>query len=221
MTESFYIYETQTPAQKLVEHLDANAKEYYAPIIEKGDAGMNETNEEFLERMKRKAYTKMVFLAVQVEMPDLKRLIEQAERVQELENDIEVMSMAAGDSANELVNSRLVNKLLKAERAGFKAENERLREKEDAQAELYRRLNASYVEICKENERLGEKHAGLIKNYNELFIQENAMQAHYQLAFKSMQMYKKCCDDITLAMNTERPAEEKTKDVRRILEGLK
>lgn len=55
-------------------------------------------------------------------------LIEQAERVTELENDIEVMSMAAGDSENELVNSRLVNKLLTAERAGFKAENERLRE---------------------------------------------------------------------------------------------
>ena len=61
----------------------------------------------------------------------------------------------------------------------------------------------------------------LVKDYNELFIQENAMQGHYQLAHKSMQMYKKCCDDITLAMNTERPAEEKTKDVRRILDDIK
>ncbi|WP_342505883.1 hypothetical protein [Sporosarcina sp. FSL K6-2383] len=74
-----------------------------------------------------------------------------------------------------------------------------------------------------ENElvKLRDKYKRLIEVHKELVIQENAMQAHYQLAFKSMQKYKKCCDDITAAMNTERPAEEKTKEVRRILEQSK
>lgn len=75
--------------------------------------------------------------------------------------------------------------------------------------------------VNEENERLKEKSAQLVKDYNELFIQENAMQNNWKLAFFSAEKYKKCLDEITAAMNTERPAEEKTKDVRRILEGLK
>lgn len=70
-------------------------------------------------------------------------------------------------------------------------------------------------------DELREKNARLVKSHNELFIQENAMQNNWKLAFFSAEKYKKCVDDITAAMNTERPAEEKTKDVRRILEGLK
>ena len=66
-----------------------------------------------------------------------------------------------------------------------------------------------------------EKYGRLIEVHKELVIQENAMQGHYQLAFKSMQMYKKCCDGITLAMNTERAAEDKTKEIREILNGVK
>lgn len=61
----------------------------------------------------------------------------------------------------------------------------------------------------------------LQESYKELTIQENAMQAHYNLAFNNMQMFKKCVVDITIAMNTERPAEEKTKDIRRILDSFK
>src|SRR6185312_11624121 len=45
---SFYVYETnvekQTTAQRLVQHMDANAKGYYAPIIaeKEGEIGMPE-----------------------------------------------------------------------------------------------------------------------------------------------------------------------------------
>ena len=135
---------------------------------------MSETNAERLANIKRIRAEHLIREdgTAAIAVTELKFLVEQAERVPELENDIEVTSMAAGDSANDLVMSQ-------------------------------------------------DKYKRLVESYKELTIQENAMQGHYQLAFSSMQMYKKCCDDITLAMNTERPAEEKTKDVRRILEGLK
>ena len=68
---------------------------------------------------------------------------------------------------------------------------------------------------------LQDENKQLRANYKELVIQENAMQNNWKLAFFSAEKYKKCLDDITVAMNTERPAEEKTKDLRRILEGLK
>ncbi|WP_342505649.1 hypothetical protein [Sporosarcina sp. FSL K6-2383] len=77
------------------------------------------------------------------------------------------------------------------------------------------------VDLFDEVKRLQARNARLVESYNELVIQENAMQAHYNLAFKNMQMFKKCVVDITIAMNTERPAEEKTRDIRRILDSLK
>lgn len=131
---------------------------------------MTEKNAERIKRIKRQIAT--VTGLYTTKYGDIHFLIEQAERVPELENDIEVMSMTAGDSANDLVKSQ-------------------------------------------------DKYKRLVKDYNELFIQENAMQNNWKLAFFSAEKYKKCLDDITVAMNTERPAEEKTKDVRRILEGSK
>lgn len=77
------------------------------------------------------------------------------------------------------------------------------------------------VDLFDEVKRLQAKNARLVESYKELFIQENAMQNNWKLAFFSAEKYKKCFDDIVAAMNTERPAEEKTKDVRRILEQLK
>ena len=171
--------------EKLSRYLDANAKEYYAPIIEKGDVGMNETNAERL------------------------RLIDE-------EKELVLCGLTGALLGIELSNKDYSFLHTEAERA---QKFERLIETHAPEGRNY--TNAQYVELLQENERLRERSAQLVKDYNELFIQENAMQAHYQLAFKSMQMYKKCCDDITAAMNTERPADEKTKDVRRILEGLK
>lgn len=102
---SFYIYETtvekQTTAQRLINHLDENAKEYYEPIVEKkGDVGMTETNAERLERLKNVNDMRHI---VSLRHPsdsggnsntvDLERdidwLIEQAERAQELECALE------------------------------------------------------------------------------------------------------------------------------------
>lgn len=142
---------------------------------------MTETNEERLATTKNSVQHARKFIGddggisfqyAEAVLDDFDWVIERAEKVPELENDIEVMSMAAGDSANELVNSQ-------------------------------------------------DKYKRLVESYKELTIQENAMQNNWKLAFFSAEKYKKHLDEITAAMNTERPAEEKTKDVRRILEGLK
>lgn len=75
--------------------------------------------------------------------------------------------------------------------------------------------------ITRYTNQIKDENRQLRENYMELAFQENAMQANYQFAFKWMQTYKGHLDEIVAAMNTERPAEEKTKDIRRILDGVK
>lgn len=127
------------------------------------------------------------------------------------------------EEEKELIIDGITDKLLGVELtlsdyAFLHAEAERaqkLSEREDAKILLVNNgLEEDRYVLQDENERLRE-------NLKEMTVQENAMQAHYNLAFKNMQMYKKCCDEITAAMNTERPAEEKTRDIRQILDSIK
>lgn len=188
----------------------------------KGDVGMNETNEERLERIigiHQKAALACDEGDPRMEVGDLLNelfneghtdfLVEQAERVPELES-------ICGSLKSEWRDGVLENKRLREEIQSYQMKYEN-------SGSIFNRQNqfSRIEELKKENERLCEKNARLVGDYKELVIQENAMQAHYSLAFKNMQMYKECCDDITLTMNTERPAEEKAVDVRRILEGVK
>lgn len=80
-----------------------------------------------------------------------------------------------------------------------------------------RALGESANELVKVN----DKYQRLHESYKELVIQENAMQGHWRLAWKNMARYKKCVDDITDAMNTERRSNEKTREIREILDSMK
>lgn len=114
----------------------------------------------------------------------------------------EVKRLQAELRESQRVNSVMDDRMVGAGREIIRMENER-------------------AESQHQIDQLDAKYKRLVKDYNELFIQENAMQNNWKLAFFSAEKYKKCLDDITAAMNTERPAEEKTRDVRRILEQLK
>ena len=97
---SFYIYETtvgkETPAQRLVNHLDTNAKDYYAPLIAVEKEGDVEVNVLDAEQIRARnavaiAFVKSYRNSGPIPHPTLKEqldiVIEQAERAQELEKD--------------------------------------------------------------------------------------------------------------------------------------